>query len=428
MSHLPNLPEINHIPAAPLTPGGVEREALTRALESQTFRRSPRLREFLDFVGTLSLEGRDTEITEQRIGVAVFQRGSGFSPAEDNIVRATARALRTKLREYYDTEGATESCRIEIPKGSYVPHFVSESPGKPPMGNGGLPAPNTVRTTVRILGAALAVSLVFSAYLLWKKMGIAAAEDLPAPPASLLARVFPNDCTVTIVASDALHTQLQFIGGSLSTTTDYAARTVFQDPPPSLAGDPALWDLIRTQSLTNADDVRAAVRLARSVSSNCDVEMSHARSVGIGTFQRGGNFIILAGRRANPWAGLFEKNLEFEMVFPTSSESAIFRNLHPKEGEQTEYEAKLAKQTGVAYGRVAVMPGLYGSGRVVLVAGTTGETTFAATDFLTQPRGLVELEKRLGHLVDASVSRLEVLIETSAVSGGTNDFRVVAVR
>lgn len=40
-------------------------------------------------------------------------------------MRVEAGRLRGKLREYYDTHGATDPLRIELPKGGYVPRFVA---------------------------------------------------------------------------------------------------------------------------------------------------------------------------------------------------------------------------------------------------------------------------------------------------------------
>ena len=146
-------------------------------------------------------------------------------------------------------------------------------------------------------------------------------------------------------------------------------------------------------------------------------------------FQRGGNFVVLGGRRANPWAALFEKGLQFEMVFLSASTSGIFLNRSPREGEQSEYRAHTKdSQNGIAYGRLAILPGLYGNGKVVLIAGTTGETTFAATDFLTRRRGLEQVEKLIGGEVDTNLTHLEVLLETSTVAGKTLDYRIAAVR
>ena len=41
----------------------------------------------------------------------------------DPIVRVQARNLRSRLEKYYETAGAEDPIRIELPKGTYVPVF-----------------------------------------------------------------------------------------------------------------------------------------------------------------------------------------------------------------------------------------------------------------------------------------------------------------
>lgn len=427
VNHVEISPEVIDLQVQALTTSLARREALSRVLESATFRKSPRLREFLEFVGTQTLDGRAETISEQQIGHEVFKRGDDFNPAENNIVRATARALRTKLKEYYDTEGERDPYRIKMPKGSYIPHFQASEDVRATQ-----PTVPVAKRPIPLLVALLAIAgcvlLALAAYLAFDNQRLKQELVVRAAGLSLLDRVLGPDATVTIVASDDLHRLLQVSEGHISSLDDYASKTVFRSPG-ALANTPKFFDVIRELPLTHGDDVRAAVQLARSIGADADVRLAHARNVTMNMFQHGGDFIILGGRRANPWVALFEKDPEFEMVFPSASAIGVFRNRRPKEGEQSEYRPRgSGDQSGIAYGRVAILPGLYGSGRVVLVAGTTGESTFAATDFLTRPRGLVEVEKRLGRKVNENFSRLEVLLETAVVGGGTRDYRIVAIR
>ena len=146
-------------------------------------------------------------------------------------------------------------------------------------------------------------------------------------------------------------------------------------------------------------------------------------------FQVGEDFVILGGRRANPWAGIFEKDLNFEMEFPRNFGMASFRNRDPRNGEAARFENRLdSRSTGNAYGRVALVPGLSGKGKVILIAGTNGVTTAAAGELLLQPWALKEIEHRLNRKLSPEISRLELLIETYAIGGGTRDFRIVAIR
>jgi len=61
----------------------------------------------------------------------VFQRPPDYDPKVDPIVRAQAGRLRSKLREYYATEGAHDLVVIQIPKGAYAPVFGARNVAAP---------------------------------------------------------------------------------------------------------------------------------------------------------------------------------------------------------------------------------------------------------------------------------------------------------
>jgi hypothetical protein len=100
------------------------RAHLTRVLASPAFKSNPRASAFLAFVVGEALNGRADGIKQATIGCEVFGRPATYDPRRDPIVRSVARVVREKLNAYYLAEGAAESVRIEIPKGSYVPSFV----------------------------------------------------------------------------------------------------------------------------------------------------------------------------------------------------------------------------------------------------------------------------------------------------------------
>jgi hypothetical protein len=101
------------------------RAHLTRVLASPLFERSPRQSSFLRFVVEKVLAGEEEQIKEYEIAVNVYGRRTDHSTRADPIVRVEAARLRSKLLEYYSTEGRQEEFRIELPKGTYVPEFVA---------------------------------------------------------------------------------------------------------------------------------------------------------------------------------------------------------------------------------------------------------------------------------------------------------------
>ena len=105
-----------------IPPEEIEAE-LKRILSSPTFGKAPRHSGFLSFVVWKTLAGEAETIKEYLIGLEVFERPTDYDPATDPIVRAEARRLRSRLIEYYNTEGKLDPVRIELPKGGYVPVF-----------------------------------------------------------------------------------------------------------------------------------------------------------------------------------------------------------------------------------------------------------------------------------------------------------------
>src|ERR1051326_1368788 len=116
-------------------PDHAARAALDRPLASKCFAGSARLRRLLARLGEAALEGR-TEPKEYDLGLDVFERPPSFDPRIDSIVRVQTNRLRHKLREYYETEGAAELVRIELPKGGYRPVFRSAAAPAAVNGNG----------------------------------------------------------------------------------------------------------------------------------------------------------------------------------------------------------------------------------------------------------------------------------------------------
>lgn len=388
---------------------------LLRAAAGPAFQKTHRLKDFLLYVGTRALEGREEEITEQRIGIHVFERGEDFSPAEDNIVRATARALRIKLKEHFEGEGRDEPWRIEIPKGSYVPVFTPAPAESPP----GQPA-----RVNRWLLAALVLLAAVAAWLGWQLYA-------SRTPRSLFTVLMGDTASLSVVCSDSLHAHYQSLRGQLTPLEDYASGQVFTPEPPPGSSEriTALWPFFRAQLLSNQEDLRIALRLVRSLGPAARIELRHPRTLRMTDFRDGGDFLLMAARRANPWVGLFESDLNFQMVFTNLANVAEVHNTNPTPGEQAVYLTAIdGKRTGKAYGRIALTPGLAGKGRILLVAGTTGQATDAAGEVLLNPESLLVVERRLGRKLDPRDARLEILLETAAVGGSTRGYRILSVR
>jgi TolB-like protein len=97
------------------------REQLARILQSPIFIHSDRLRRFLRFVVEHVIGGNQKYLKEYVIGSEVYDRKPPYNPNQDSIVRTEARRLRSKLKEYYETEGKDDPIYLYLRPGSYIP-------------------------------------------------------------------------------------------------------------------------------------------------------------------------------------------------------------------------------------------------------------------------------------------------------------------
>lgn len=124
------------VPAQPVADEAEVREALARVCGSAAFANSPRLSRLLTYLVERSLGSDERALHEYAIGIEVFDRGSGFDPQSDTIVRVTARRLRQHLDDYYAGEGAGEALRFRIPKGHYRVLFAHHAASGRPATRG----------------------------------------------------------------------------------------------------------------------------------------------------------------------------------------------------------------------------------------------------------------------------------------------------
>ncbi len=111
---------------------GLDNEAilaeLRRILASDAFTNAPVLSRFLRYVVEQRTEPAAAPPKEYTVGVDVFERGAGFDPRVDTIVRVHARRLRKRLDRYYEREGRANPLRITIPKGHYQALIAAQAP------------------------------------------------------------------------------------------------------------------------------------------------------------------------------------------------------------------------------------------------------------------------------------------------------------
>src|SRR5947207_7801559 len=155
---------------------------IEKLVASHVLHGSESLCKLLRYLGKQALEHPGVQVKEYQIATEVFGRQADFDPQLDSMVRVQAGRLRTKLAEYYNTEGAADRIVVELPKGSYAVAFHERAASATTHGNGnatlGTWASDPVESasaaaTRRYLVAALSVGLVLalalSGWLMWTR-------------------------------------------------------------------------------------------------------------------------------------------------------------------------------------------------------------------------------------------------------------------
>ncbi len=387
-----------------------DRAALEKLLASQTFEKAGRLRDFLQYITAKSLEGKLDEISEQHIGAAVFRRQPGYDPAQDTIVRVTARQLRTKLAEYYAGEGRDDEWILEIPKGAYVPRWSARERSQ----ESGLANTKWKRLTL-FLAAALLLSLALHAVQAWRGRS-------PETPFSAL--LLGDGKRIQFLVSDAALVLYRTMGPPAFSLADYLERR-WQKPSWLPEGErPELF----WQTLLNRKDVSYSAVVAMNLMARAHpeagerIDVRHPQSFHLRDL-RGDHLLLFGGLTALPWAESFEKDLNFK------HNNGYFHNLSPLPGEASIYRSEdRFGLRGKGFVRIHAQPFGDKGGRVVHCSGSSWLANELSVRYLTDPASALELDRGLGPSWRDPAQRFELLLETEAVEASGAQVRLVTWR
>src|SRR5260370_17650441 len=112
-----------HVTGVALTEKAQFQAEIEKLVASHALHGSESLCKLLRYLGKQALDHPGIPVKEYQIATEVFGRQADFDPQLDSMVRVQAGRLRTKLAEYYGTEGASDRTVVELPKGSYAVAF-----------------------------------------------------------------------------------------------------------------------------------------------------------------------------------------------------------------------------------------------------------------------------------------------------------------
>jgi hypothetical protein len=405
------------------------RALLQRVLWSPQVAKSSRIRQFLEYVCERALQDSSAEIHEQEIGCQVFGRSPDYDTGADNVVRVTASQARKKLEQYFSTQGATEPCILEIPKGGYTPVFrerdlVTEARE---------PAPETLgrRTSLRpfvLLGIAVPWFLVVAGGLYFiSSARRTAPSELDANPSlkALWSQLLPTGGRTDVVVTDSGLSLSLELERRILNAQDYLHGN-FGSPDNSVSKNPELRSVVERMAqrrLTSIGSVTMAFRVAELAgNTHAHVSIISPRDFNIHQMKTD-NAVLMGSRVANPWVHLLEDHMNFHFDFDPVLRFPYFENRDPQPGELKAYHT----DSDVSYCQIVFLPNLAHTGNVLAISGAEVEGTEGGGEFVTSERSLSQL-RSLMKLSGNRFPYFEVLLKSSKIGGSTPGFTPVAFR
>lgn len=404
-----------------------EWKLVQRIVATPPFLRSAFLTNFLVYICDRKLRDRENEITEHQIGVHALGRPPAYHQGEDNVVRNYARMLRKRLEEYFAGEGRTETLRLVIPRGQYIPVFEANPPVKAEIDPTPTetPAPKPAldpipQTSKRRFSIPTRVSLAAVAIALCLAFGWLYRSHF-AQPASLYrsfwGEVFNSERTSYIVTADGGIELLEDMTGQEIHLPEYVNGDLDKWFPRLNAfkmSDGTYFDADRFSNYTSVADLNAVVEFLRlPETATGHVVVRNARDMHMNDFLQS-NVILLGGPHANPWVELFEPNSAFRIEFSARVDERTILNVHPQPGEQAAYHNVADGDPRLTYAILSFLPSVDGGGHALVIQGLNMAGTQAGANFVLNPSAMAPILAK-ARMKDGSIGRFEVVLQTQAV-------------
>jgi len=433
---------------------------LDRVLNSGTFRKTPSLRHFLEYIVTNTIEGHADRIKESNIAIDVFSRREEFDGRIDNIVRVQAHRLRKLLETYYSDEGRDDRYRFSVPKGSYIPQIemreqaqAFEAAIQPPGAEAAVREPvhppafeipharpaeapkgKTRASTAAIFLAGLAAGgLIWGALLLLAPA--AKREQTVAPPVeSIWSAAFEPGIKVVVAFTNPAFLRvgnsqnLLRYRGPLSAPSGTEIDLPADDPYIDHQFVPKGSKLRFNDSWTGVGEVLAVNRLTLLATQfGRPVSVLPSRALTLDDMH-GANVIFIG----SPWVNgtLAQMGASNTPLFETGDGRIVVRD--PAPGEQAAYSNRInavTKEITAAYALLSVLPGLDAARTVFCSAGIGTAATWAAIDLSTSPAGAAQLAIALKKANSGKFPRhYQAIIRTEIVKESATNTSLVTVR
>jgi hypothetical protein len=433
---------------------------LRAVIEGAAFKASHRSGQFLKYIVDQAIAGHCESLKERVIGMELFGRSPTYDTGEDAIVRVTASDVRKRLLQHYGSHGATSEFRISLPLGAYIPEITRRA-GSSANGNSHLSGTETEPDQVAemshpdllqgpvhaplhdvvvessasgvrarlprlsFIAALCTLALIASAVIAWNRYSV--VEAVPRSPL-LWSAFFRSPHSTQIITSDPNIAEIDGLTGGQLSVSDYANHNYVPDPSKLTPEVSNLCRNILRGDKAAAVDMPIAVYIGQmALASSKDVSVHAARSIQIQDLASEDNFVFLGSPRSNPWSELFSDQLDFRFEFDPKAKTEFIRNERPRPQEASTYVPTAPGwQTGRTFATVALVKNPDQVGRVLLIAGATGEGTAAAGRFITEAPRVNATLKKCGVKNSGEAQHWQLLLQLNAMAGSPSNVDVVA--
>lgn len=407
-------------------------QLLERILATPPFQKSSRLPSLLCYLAEHSLYGQAEELTEHRIGTAIFGKPADYSPAEDSAVRVHVRQLRLRLHEYFACEGRDEETIVDIPKGSYelVFHPANPRPAQPEIhAMAAEPAARGKKLSVRdvLLAGALLAAVVCGAGWFRAARAASSGTEIPWPVGAVVEKNAPTKVVVTDGSS-----MLRLLTDRTFTLQDYLNPGFLASITPPRMDDnlSRLVKYISDSQITSFADTMVASTIAGLAGPESrNLLLCTARDLNFRDLEQG-NFVFVGGPTSNPWVSLFADKLNFAVVEDGVGGNMYFLNRKPLPGEQATYQGlRYTGSGGEDYATISLLPSSSGQGNVLILQGLREEGTDALGILLGSAHDREALRQAL-HIPEGAHAPVyfEALVRARTVAGAPVAISVVTTR
>jgi hypothetical protein len=396
-----------------------------RVVRSGPFRGSEILRHLLTYLAKRAAEGAAEPVRVREIATCVFGRSNDFDSQTDSIVRVHTGRLRSKLAEYYLTEGADDSIVISIPKGSYALSWrYRESsakavdpvlPPQPLLNAGRAPATPRIPYLQPILIGVALLLVAVTALVTWLLVPTARrdGDSQPVPqPLKTFWHPFIGGTDMPLV----VYSNLRLVGSLDSGLREFDPKIDAQQPV--------------LDTYTTVGEVNGVFEISRLLTMlNQPVRAKHGALL---TWDeaRDSNLIFVGGPLAQTPLREVPILTEFEFRNRRAGipgPSGAILNLHPGKGESSIYFGPQTRPFEFDYAVVALRPSVNPSHRTLALAGITEYGTQAAAEFVTREDSVRILLARLNVRPGGVIPMFEALLRTTIRGGVPIESELVAV-